>query len=177
MSLDFINPEEILDQIQLRSEMKGAEFGCGSGHWALALAQRLKKGIVYAMDVQAEPLSALKAKAERAGFANLKVRQRDLTETEGSGLPKSSLDIVLIPNLLFQVEEKEKILREAKRILKPNGLLVVVDWLKRARLILNQPYISAAQVKSLAHKLGFALFKEFPSQGSHFVLVFKKENE
>ena len=177
MALNFIDPEKVLDQIQLRSGMKGAEFGCGSGYWALALARRLRKGIVYAIDIQAEPLSALRAKAEGAMLPNIKTRQRDLEELEGSGLPKNSLGIVLIPNLLFQVEEKERVLKEAKRILEPGGFLIIVDWLKEARLVADQPYISKAQVKSLTHKLGFTLFKELSFSQSHFVLIFKKEDE
>ncbi len=177
MDNHFINPEEILDQVQLRSGMKGAEFGCGSGHWALALSRRLNKGLVYAIDVQAESLSALRGQAERAMISNLKVLQRDLTDFEGSQLPGRLLEVVLIPNLLFQIEEKEQVLKEAKRILKPNGFLIIVDWLKKARLTDTQPYVTAFQVKQMTHKLGFTFLKELSAGQSHYALVFKKENE
>ena len=173
----FINPEEILDQVQLQSGMTGAEFGCGSGHWALALARRLNKGLVYAIDVQAETLSALRGQAERTMISNLKVLQRDLTSNEGSRLPNRSLDVILIPNLLSQTEEKEQVLKEAKRVLKPNGFLIIIDWLKKARLTDTQPYISASQVKQMTRKLGLSFLKELSASQSHYALVFQLNNE
>ena len=175
--MDFVDPEKVLGKLKLRSGMVGAEFGCGSGHWALALARYLNKGTVYAIDLQAEPLSALRGKAERAMIKNIKTLRRDLEKPEGSGLKKWSLDVVLIPNLLFQVEKKEAVLKEAKRILVPNGLLIIIDWKKEGRLLPNQPYITAYQVQKMAEKLGFTLSKELPAGESHYALVFQKENE
>lgn len=175
--MNFVDPEEVLGKVQLRSGMIGAEFGCGSGHWALALARYLNKGTVYAIDLQAEPLSALRGKAEQAMITNIKTLKRDLEKPEGSGLEKWSMGVVLISNLLFQVEKREIILREAKRILEPNGFLIIVDWKKKARLFPNQPYITAFQVKSMVTKLGFTLLKEFSAGESHYALVFQKENE
>lgn len=177
MTINFINPEEVLDEIDLHSKMRGAEFGCGSGHWALSLAHHLSQGLVYALDVQPGPLSALRAKVEREKIPNLQVLQRDLAEKEGSRLPSRSLDIVLIPNLLFQVEEKEEVLKEAKRVLRPEGILLVVDWQKGERLTSSQSYITAEQVKSMVQKLGFSLQKEIPAGESHYALVFTRENE
>jgi ubiquinone/menaquinone biosynthesis C-methylase UbiE len=176
MNPEFIDPEMVLEELELRPEMRGAEFGCGSGHWALSLARILHKGLVYALDVQSGPLSALRARADRESIPNLQVLQRDLAKEEGSKLPSNSLDIVLIPNLLFQVEEKEVVLKEAKRILQPEGLLLVVDWRKRERLTSSQSYVTAEQVKSMVQKLGFELEKEFEAGESHYALIFKKEN-
>ena len=175
--MNFIDPEDILDKVKLRSGMVGAEFGCGSGHWALALARHLNKGTVYAIDLQAEPLSALRGKAEQAMISNIKTRKRNLEKPEGSGLEKWSISVVLIPNLLFQIEKKEEVLKEAKRILEPNGFLIIVDWKKEGRLLPNQPYITAYQVKAMVQKLGFTLLKELPAGTSHYALVFQKENE
>ncbi len=177
MSTEFIDPEEVLEEIDLRPEMRGAEFGCGAGHWAVSLASYLNKGLVYALDVQPGPLSALRAKVERERIPNLQILQRDVSEKEGSALPARSLDIVLIPNLLFQAEEKEEILKEAKRILCPGGILLVVDWRKKKRLTSSQPYVTAAQVQSMAKKLGFSLQKEISAGESHYALIFTRENE
>ena len=175
--MDFVDPEKVLGKVKLRSGMNGAEFGCGSGHWALALARYLSKGTVYAIDLQAEALSALRGKAEQAMIKNIKTLKRDLEKPEGTGLKKWSLDVVLIPNLLFQIEKKEAVLKEAKRVLAPNSLLIIVDWKKEGRLLPNQPYITAYQVRKMAEKLGFTLLKELPAGESHYALVFQKENE
>lgn len=177
MSTEFIDPEEVLEEIDLRPEMRGAEFGCGAGHWAVSLASYLSKGLVYALDVQPGPLSALRARVEREKISNLRTLRGNISEEEGSTLPARSLDIVLIPNLLFQTEEKEEILKEAKRILCPGGILLVVDWRKKERLTSSQPYVTAAQVQSMAKKLGFSFQKEIPAGENHYALIFTRENE
>ena len=44
--ISFLNPEEVLDELDLRSDMVAAEFGCGSGGFAFPLARRLDEGLV-----------------------------------------------------------------------------------------------------------------------------------
>jgi Methylase involved in ubiquinone/menaquinone biosynthesis len=52
MASTFINPGLILQQqLQLRRDMIAADFGCGSGEWALALAKILDHGKVWAVDL------------------------------------------------------------------------------------------------------------------------------
>ena len=60
---NFLNPEEVLDQLDLKVNMVAAEFGCGSGGFAIPLAKKLDEGLVYAIDIQESPLSALKSMA------------------------------------------------------------------------------------------------------------------
>jgi cyclopropane fatty-acyl-phospholipid synthase-like methyltransferase len=56
----FLNPEKILDQLDLKADMLAAEFGCGPGNFVIALAKRLDEGLVYGLDIQEEPLSSQK---------------------------------------------------------------------------------------------------------------------
>ena len=38
----FLNPDEVLDNLDLQSDMVAAEFGCGSGGFAVPLARRAR---------------------------------------------------------------------------------------------------------------------------------------
>ncbi|MDP2909842.1 MAG: class I SAM-dependent methyltransferase, partial [bacterium] len=58
----FLNPKTVLEQLNLKADMAAAEFGCGSGGFTIPLAKKLDEGIIYAIDIQAEPLSALKGR-------------------------------------------------------------------------------------------------------------------
>jgi len=64
----FVNPIQILDQIGLKSTMIAADFGSGSGGWAIPLAQKLEDGQVFAVDIQEEPLSALEGRVKLQGI-------------------------------------------------------------------------------------------------------------
>jgi len=170
----FLNPEEILNKLALREDMFACEFGCGSGIFAISLAKRLKKGKVYGLDVQEEKLSAFKNRAVLENLLNIETIICDLERPKGSTLQGDYLDLVLIPNVLFQVENKGAIIEEAKRILKSGGQILILDWIKKALFGPKQGRISAEEVKKIAEKLDLKLKKEFSSGAYYYGLLFTK---
>lgn len=161
--MEFLSVADILKLLDLKDSMTGAEFGCGSAHFALALAKKLKKGRVYALDIQEEKLSAVKGKAAIEKLNNIITIRCDLEKSMGSTLPDHSVDVLLIPNLLFQVPDKNAILAEGYRVLKPGGHAVVIDGAAKP-----------AEVKSLAEKNGLRLKKEYAAGDYHYALLFTK---
>ena len=117
----FINPKEILTNLDLKKWFSAADFGSGSGGWAIPLAKILTDGKVYAIDILEEPLSALKNKSGVEGIVNIETIRSDIESKNGSTLKDNYLDLVLITNLLFQVEDKKLVLAESKRVLKKGG--------------------------------------------------------
>ncbi len=170
----FLNPEEILDQLELKTDMVAAEFGCGSGGFTIPLAKRLDEGLVYGLDIQGAPLSALKSRSLLENIVNIRIIRCNLEKSRGSTLTDSSLDLVLIPNVLFQAENKNAIISEAKRVLKKEGKLVAIDWLPKATQGPTEGRISPEEVKEIAKGHNFKLKKEFEAGKYHFGLVFIK---
>ncbi len=172
---DFLKVGEILNQLDLKESMLAAEFGCGSAMFAIALAKKLKRGVVYALDIQEEKLSALKGKLSIEKINNVKTILCDLEANKGSTLKDNSLDVVLIPNVLFQSENKAAIMKEAKRVLKPAGELLVIDWLKKTHFNQKENLVSPDEVKKIAEIIGFSLKKEFAAGDYHYALLFLKK--
>ena len=168
----FLNPNEVLNQLKLLGEMIAADFGSGSGGWAIPLAQRLKFGKVYAVDILEEPLSALKSKAEIQKVYNIETINSNVEK--GIKLPDLSCDLVLLTNLLFQVDDKKKVLTEAKRVLKKGGKILVVDWLPEAPQGPKEGRILPEEVKKIAKNLNLKLEKEFRTGIYHYGLIFIK---
>ena len=171
---EFLNPEQALNQLELNEKMTAADFGSGSGGWAIPLAKVLKEGKVYAIDILEEALSALKGKADLLKLSNIETIRADLEKDNGSTLENDSLDLILITNLLFQVEAKGKILEEAERVLKNDGKILVVDWKTDSPLGPKQGKISAEEVKKLAEKLKLEFKKEIRAGDYHYALLFEK---
>lgn len=169
----FIDPNEVLNQLGLGKEMIAADFGCGSGGWVLPLAEIVEKGKVFAVDVQAEPLSALAGKAKAKKLKNIQTILGDV-EKGGLKIPDNFCDWVLITNLLFQAQDKLAVFREAKRVLKPQGKALVVDWQADAALGPKTPVPSRETVRELGKQAGFAIEKEFLAGDYHYALVFTK---
>lgn len=170
----FLNPNEVLKMLNLNKNMIAADFGCGSGGWTMPLAKRLEDGLVYAIDILEEPLSALRGKITLEKISNIRIIRSDMESKQGSTLSDSSVDLVLMTNLLFQIEDKKAVFAEAKRILKKEGRILVIDWKKETSLGPENERVSEEEVKKLAEEIGLKLEKEFEAGTHHYGLVFNK---
>lgn len=169
----FLNPNEVLKQLKLRADMAAADFGSGSGGWAIPLAKKLEDGKVYAIDILEEPLSVLRAKSQLEKIRNIQTIRANVENKNGSTLSNSSVDLVLITNLLFQTEKREEVFEEARRILKSGGKVLVVDWQENSPQGPIEGRVSEKEVKKIAENLGFNLEKEFEAGIYHYGLVFR----
>lgn len=175
--MDFLNPEQVLNQLELANSMLAADFGCGVGGWAIPLANKLKDGRVYAIDVQEDALSGLRMKADMAKVRNIKPIRADLEgglSGHGSLIQNNLLDLVLMTNLLFQAKNKKTIIEEAKRILRPGGQLLIVDWNPNSPVGPSKGRIDPDTVKTMVQGMGFSLKKEVTAGSYHYGLVFIK---
>jgi 2-polyprenyl-3-methyl-5-hydroxy-6-metoxy-1,4-benzoquinol methylase len=81
-----------------------------------------------AVDILEKPLMFLIENAKRQNVNNLITTK--VCDLENKSLGNSfhnSFDIVTIVNVLFQIKNKENIIKEAKKILKENGFLIISD--------------------------------------------------
>lgn len=171
----FLRPEEVLAQLDIYEGMKVADFGCGSGYFTILLAKKVgEKGEVWAIDVLESALNTVKSKAKAENLENIKFIRANLEVVGSSKILNDSQDVVLLANVLFQSNKKDKILEEAKRILKENGDLVVIDWIPEKMKTEQVFKLSKEEMKELVEKSGFKFSKEFYAGGFHYGLLFKK---
>jgi len=170
----FLDPEKILRELELRRNMVACDFGSGAGGWVIPLAKKLRKGKVYALDVQEEMLSALESQAKLEGVFNIETILCDLEKIEGLKLREKFADLILMTNLLFQVENKEQVFKEASRTLKKGGKVLVVDWKENSSLGPKEGRVPPQEVKKLAIDADLEIEKEFEAGDYHYGLVFTK---
>jgi ubiquinone/menaquinone biosynthesis C-methylase UbiE len=156
--------------------MSVADFGSGSGAYALLIAEALaNSGVVYAIDVQRDLLRRTHNEAKRRGLNNVAVIWADLERQGASKIADQTLDLVLISNLLFQIKDKASVFSEAWRVLKPSGHLIVIDW--------NGSYggmgpqkedvVDKDSALAFARATGLELQREFSAGAHHYGLVFR----
>jgi len=168
----FLNPNKVLNNINLREDMTACDFGCGSGGWVIPLAKRLEEGKVYAIDILEEPLSALQSRAKLEKVLNIETIRANVEKKVD--IIEKSCDLVLMTNLLFQIENKKRVFSEAKRILKKGGEILVVGWLPKIPLGPKKGRVSLDSVKKMAKDAKLKLKKEFTAGAYHYGLVFTK---
>lgn len=170
----FLNPETILEQIDIRGNMKVADFGCGHGYFSIPLAKVVGQGRVYALDVMDKALESVTSKAKLEDVSNIETIRCNLEIPDGSKLKESSMDLIFLVNILFQSQKKPEILKEAKRVLKPSGQLVIIDWIVGSSLAPKEGWlISKEQAQSLAEAEGFGFDRELEMDHQHYGLMFK----
>ena len=174
MNQGFLNPAEVLKQLKLKKGMIAADFGCGSGGWVIPLAKILEEGKIYGIDILEEPLSALKGRAKLEKIFNIETIQSNVEAKNGSRLTDNSCDLVLMTNLLFECDDKKIVLEEGKRVLKPGGKILVVDWIKDNPLTPEIEWVDFGQIKKIAKDLDLKIEKEFQAGLYHWGLILVK---
>jgi ubiquinone/menaquinone biosynthesis C-methylase UbiE len=170
----FADPNSILSGFDLKSGMHVADLGTGSGFYALAAARLIgSKGRVYAVEVQKDLLDRVKNNASREGLHNIEVVWGDIETSGGTHLRDSSMDRVIVSNTLFQIEEKERFIREVFRILRPSGKVLVIDWDDASDL--SGPdrnhLIGKETAKDVFLSGGFNFEKEIPAGSHHYGII------
>ena len=171
----FLNPQHLLKQIKIKDDAQIADFGCGHGGFSIPLAKMARKGKVFAIDIQKENLSFLEGRKEVERAGNIRVILSDLEMPKGSKLGDSQIDFVVIANVLFLSDNRLKIMQEARRVLKNDGKVLVVDWKDDKRLILSQGSVGKEEITNLANEVGLKLEKELDAGMTHFALLFHKQ--
>ena len=172
--VSFLEPEKIMNQIPLEDYFLVADFGSGSGGFTIPIASRVPRGLVYAFDIQEDSLSALKGDASLSGLSNIKVAKCNLEEPNSTGIPDGSLDLVMIANTLFQMDHDEAVMKEAARIIKPGGKVIVIDWKTYVPFGPDNKRISLEEVRSIARRIDLKLFQEIDAGTYHWGAIFVK---
>lgn len=129
MSAHFSEPRENVMHLKLHNGMKVADLGTGTGHYARAAAAIVgREGKVYAIDVQEDVLKHASLNMPAHGHGVVSYVWGDIERAGGTKLQSGALDAAILANALFQVADKGGLVAEVKRILKPGGKLLVVDW-------------------------------------------------
>jgi ubiquinone/menaquinone biosynthesis C-methylase UbiE len=179
-NMQFISPEAAVREANLKPGMVVADFGCGSGHITILMAQQVGgaskgEGKVYAVDVMEQPLEFVRSQATSEMLTNIETVRANLEVVGSTKIPDASVDLVMCSNVLFQSSEKQKILEEAKRVTKPGGRLVIIDWVPAKALFsgMGNFILSPEEAEKIAVSLGYTKERAFGGGTHHFGIVFK----
>ena len=123
-------PDKLIKRSGITKNMTVLEIGCGSGAYTTYIGREVgDKGIVYGLDIQPKMLQQLQIKLD-------KIENKDITNIKtilGNAyeLPFEDhiIDLVCMITVLQEIPDKTRALKEARRVLRSNGILAVTELL------------------------------------------------
>lgn len=175
---ELIDPYKVLQDAGIAAGMKVADFGCGTlGHYVFPASKLVgAKGKVYAVDILKSVLSGIEGRMRLEGGANIEPVWGDLERDNGVKIPTGSLDIGLLINNLFLSKQREQMMKECVRMVKPGGTFVVIDWKPTA--VNFGPDVGTRvppeEAKKLAEGAGLQFVKEIDPGDYSYGFIYKK---
>ena len=165
------NPDVILKAIEVEPNFTVADLGCGSGYFTLPLAAKAKK--VYGIDVQKEMIDYVRTKIRKLKTKNIELL---VSKPDEIPLDNESVNLLLTVNTLHEFDDKERIIKEMRRVVKKGGKILIVDFMKKDTGF-GPPVeirVSKATAIEFFEPEGFALVEK-RNLPYHYLLVFVKK--
>ncbi|MFA5994012.1 MAG: methyltransferase domain-containing protein [Parcubacteria group bacterium] len=176
-AVEFIKPEAVIQEIGIADSSVVADFGCAGGYFSLPIAKKIgENGVVYALDILPQSLEMVAGYAKTMGLTNIITKRVNLEKEAGSTLKEASCDWVIMKNMLFQNKDKKIIIKEAIRILKQGGKILIIEWDDKDFSIGPEKSlrISKEALMETIQDVGMSILMEVPVSNFHYGLILVK---
>jgi len=117
---------ELARLLELKPGMTVADVGAGFGAWTVRFGRLVgPSGRVYATDIGAAQISALRDYAAKEGLTNVTVIEGAVNATN---LPAGCCDAILVRDAYHHLTQPQEIVRSLAAALRPGGRLAVIDF-------------------------------------------------
>jgi ubiquinone/menaquinone biosynthesis C-methylase UbiE len=114
----------ILKEVGIKPGSGVLDYGCGPGSYVMPVIKLIgDSGVLYALDIHPLAIQTVQTLVSKKGLSNVQVISSDCD----TGLKDESIDVVLLYDILHELENRDEVLAELHRVLKPEGVLSVND--------------------------------------------------
>lgn len=165
-----LSPEKLLSLIPIKETDTVLDFGAGTGYFTIPAAKAVK-GKVYALDLDAEMLEFIKAKALEEGAPNIVTVHADGAELP---LPAESIDLVIASLVLHEINPLDQTLAQIKTVLKEDGYLICIELKPKGESSHKAPRISLAGMEQEFKDAGLCIVEKIFPSASLYILIAQK---
>jgi len=168
----YQKPQEVMTALGIKSGEVIADIGAGSGYFTFRLAHHVGgKGKIYAVDVSPDMILHINRRIRELNVSNI---VSVLSDPDDPLLPDHSIDRFFFSESWHHIETQAKYLALMKRMLKPGGEVVMIDFQKKD-LPLGPPLQMKIGREDLIKQMeshGFRIRKEYTFLPYHYFLIF-----
>ena len=136
--------KELIDSLDIKSDLKIVDLGCGSGGISKIIIQNLSRINSVNSSIIAVDFSEISLKEARANLKSVSDSMITFVQSryeEFSSKIKDKVDLVVLCNAIHYLDDKELVIKDVMKILKPGG-----------RFAFNSSFFNGAHPE---HTLGF----------------------
>lgn len=168
----YQKPHEVMRTLDIRQGEVIADIGAGSGYFTFRLAHRVgDKGRVYAVDISPDMIRHLNRRIRELKAMNVTAI---LADADDPLLADASIDRFFFSDSWHHIENQSKYLSLIKKMLKPGGEIIMIDFHKK-ELPVGPPMQMKIAREDLIRQMesnGFRLTKEHTFLPYQYFLVF-----
>lgn len=144
-----LRPRQLVARLALSPASRVLEVGAGSGFYSVEVARSIPDGRLELLDLQPEMLEKARRKLAAEGLTNIGYT---LADAAGLPFPPDTFDVLFLVAVFGEVANRRAFLREARRVLKPTGILSISEHLP------DPDFSRFAKLNTLVETEGFTLF-------------------
>ena len=168
----YQKPHEVLMALDLKDGDRIADIGAGSGYFSLRFARHVgHAGRVFAVDVNPDMIARINQRVREGGLDNVTTI---LARADDPLLPASSVDRIFLCDTWHHIGNHAHYLDVLKKILKPGGQVVIIDFQKKVTPV-GAPMemrVAREDVVTEFERHGFRLASEHAFLPYQYFLVF-----
>jgi SAM-dependent methyltransferase len=155
----------LLAHLDLHPGQTVVDLGVGTGYFALPMAAQVASasdgGRVYGVDSEPRILAVLLERARDAGLeATIRAVPVSGVDADPVPLDDGVADLVVAGNLVHELDDRSGAFRQAKRLLRPGGRFVVIDWAPEGAPDWGPPAGHRVAPETVERELGAAGFRK-----------------
>ncbi|HYT58300.1 MAG TPA: methyltransferase domain-containing protein [Verrucomicrobiae bacterium] len=168
----YQKPQEVLAALDLKPGEIIADIGAGSGYFTFRLARHVsERGTIYAVDVTPDMILHINRVIRDLKVTNV---ASILADPDDPLLPVASVNRFFFSDSWHHIENQTKYLSLMKKMLKPNGEVVMIDFDKKETPVgppLKMRIAREDLIKQMTSN-GFRLAKEHTFLPYQYFLIF-----
>jgi ubiquinone/menaquinone biosynthesis C-methylase UbiE len=172
--LKWVSPVGLWELLAIDKPELLIDFGAGTGYYTNELLKFAPDATIHAYDI--EPLMVQEMK--EGFFSGIDRVKPQLMERDIIPLPDNCADAIWMITVFHELPNPAKTLKEIKRVLKPGGKILIVDWEKNKEACERGPAlnhrIDADIVAMALTKTGFSKTKISHDFIHHYGIVAEK---
>lgn len=172
----FVIPEVVVSHFHLHEGDVVADFGAGVGYFIPTLSRLVgSDGRVVACEIQKNLVEKVGTMVRQNGLSNVQALWCDFEVKNGISLKDDSINVGVLVNTFFQIDDKATAIAEFRRVLLPGGVINVIDWSESYSGIGPAPdqVVDKKTTCDWFESEFFVLEREYPAGSHHYGLTFR----